>query len=190
MSMLIYGLILFLGVHSVSIVCPSCRDQAARKWGEWTWKGFYSVLSVIGLLLIVRGYDQARLDSVLLYSPPLGLRQAAIILLVPVFPLIFAAYFPGRIRSMVTHPMLLGVKLWALAHLMVNGSLADVLLFGSFFLWAAADRVSLKYRLPREIPTAPAGKFNDIISIVLGLAVYVIFVLWLHQRITGVSIAM
>jgi uncharacterized membrane protein len=110
--------------------------------------------------------------------------------MVPVFPLLFAAYLPGRIKSAVKHPMLLAVKVWAVAHLLANGTLADVLLFGGFLAWAVADRVSVKRRTPKEahaVPSAPARAMNDVIAVVGGLIVYAVFLLWGHRWLIGVS---
>jgi uncharacterized membrane protein len=107
--------------------------------------------------------------------------------MLPVFPLIFAAYLPGRIKAVMKHPMLAAVKLWAFAHLLSNGTLADVLLFGGFLAWAVLDRISLKRRPAQAPRTAPARPFNDLIAVVLGLAVYALFIGWAHRWLIGVS---
>ncbi|OGB19636.1 MAG: NnrU family protein [Burkholderiales bacterium RIFCSPHIGHO2_12_FULL_67_38] len=194
MVWLVLGLVLFLGVHTVSIVSPTGRNQLAQRMGEPTFKGLYALVAFVGLGLIVWGYGLAREAPVLLYAMPAGFRHLAALLMLPVFVLLFAAYLPGRIRSVTKHPMLLAVKLWALAHLLAQsvtgGTLADVLLFGGFLLWAAADRVSLKRRaaagLLRSLPLGPARARNDAIALVGGLVVYVVFVLWLHAWLFGV----
>lgn len=188
MSSLALGLILFLGVHSVSIVNQPWRDRAVARLGEWPWKGMYSVVSLIGLILIVQGYGSARLDPAILYWPPTWLRHVALVLLLPIFPLLLAAYMPGRIKAAVKHPMILAVKFWALAHLLANGTLADVLLFGGFLAWAVTERISLKHRAPRPIPGAPESGLNDVIAIAAGLAVYGLFVMWLHPLLIGVPV--
>ena len=141
----------------------------------------------VGLALIVLGYGLARQQPTLLYAPPAGLRHLALLLMVPVFPLLLAAYLPGRIQRAAKHPMLAAVKLWALAHLLANGSLADVLLFGGFLAWAVADRISLKRRPPHAVPGAPAGATNDAIAIVGGLLLYALFVWRGHAWLIGVS---
>lgn len=187
MSVLVLGLVLFLAVHSLSIVNEPWRNRMVAKMGEWPWKGVYSVVAIAGFILIVRGYELARLDPVMLYLPPAWLRHLAMLLLVPVFPLLLAAYLPGRIRTATRHPMLLATKLWALAHLLANGMLADVVLFGAFLAWAVADRISMKRRSQRPIPAAPASRANDVIAVVGGLALYVTFVLWLHSWLIGIS---
>jgi uncharacterized membrane protein len=187
MSVLIAGLVIFLAVHSVSIFNEPWRDRMVVKLGEWGWKGVYSVVAIIGFLLIVRGYGLARLDPVILYTPPMWLRHVSMLLLIPVFILLLAAYLPGRIQAATRHPMLIAVKLWAVAHLAANGTLADVLLFGSFLAWAVMDRISMKRRLARPVPGAPPSRVNDIMAVLLGLALYAAFVLWLHAWLIGVS---
>ena len=194
MAMLLLGLLLFLGIHSVSIVAPAARDRWAQRLGEWPWKGLYSLVSLAGLLLIIWGYGQARAAPVIVYSLPPGFRHLAALLMLPVFVLLLAAYLPGRIQSAARHPMLLAVKLWALAHLLgqsvTGASLADVLLFGGFLLWAVADRVSVKRRaaagLLRSLPLGPPRLVNDAIALVAGLLLYALTALWLHAPLFGV----
>ena len=194
MSWLILGLVLFLGVHSVAIVSPQGRDRLAARLGENAFKGLYSLVSAVGLGLIVWGYGLSRENPVLLYSLPGGFRHLAALLLLPVFVLLLAAYLPGRIQRATKHPMLLAVKLWALAHLLAQsvtgGSLADVLLFGGFLLWAVADRVSLKRRAQagalRTVPVLPASGANDLIALFGGLALYGLTVVWAHAFLFGV----
>lgn len=187
MTTLIAGLVLFLGIHSLSIINEPLRNRLQSSLGEGPFKGLYSVIALIGLVLIVVGYGAARLEPTVLYTPPGWLRHLAMLLLIPVFPLLFAAYLPGRIKTTLKHPMLVAVKLWALAHLLANGMLHDVLLFGTFLAWAVVDRISLKRRPQRATPTLPAGKANDIIAVVAGLTVYVVTVVWAHQWLIGVS---
>lgn len=190
MVWLILGLALFLGVHSVSIVSPQGRHALAQRLGESGFKGLYTLVSLAGFALIVWGYGLAREAPVLLYTPPTGMRHLAALLMLPVFVLLFAAYLPGRIQRAAKHPMLLAVKFWALAHLLANGTLADVLLFGGFLAWAVADRISVKRRaaagLLRSAPTRAGGPVNDAIALVGGLAVYAVFVLWAHAWLFGV----
>jgi len=190
MLVLVAGLVLFLGVHSVSIAAPAWRQGMVARLGDKPWKGLYSLASAVGLVLLVVGYGIARRSPVVLYTPPAGLRHLALVVMLPVFPLLFAAYLPGRIKSAARHPMLLAVKLWAAAHLLANGTLADVLLFGGFLAWAVADRISVKRRPAAEahaVPAAPPRPANDAIAVVGGLAVYVLFVFWGHRWLTGVS---
>ena len=188
MSQLLAGLVIFFAVHSISIVNDDWRNRMAGRLGEWTWKGVYGLLALAGLLLIVRGYGLARMDPVVLYTPPQVLRLLAVGLMLPVFPLLFAAYLPGRIRDATRHPMLVATKLWAFAHLLANGTLAAVLLFGGFLAWAVADRISLRHRTARPVPGAPPSSRNDVIAVVLGLLLYAAFVMWLHRDLIGVPV--
>lgn len=187
MIALIIGLVVFLGVHSIAIVSPQGRDALAARVGENAWKGLYSLVSIVGFVLLVWGYGRARMDLVPLYSPPVEMRWITALLMLPVFPLLLAPYFPGRIRDRLKHPMLVAVKLWAFAHLLSNGTLADVLLFGGFLAWAVADRISFKRRVQRPLKTVPRSKMNDAIAIVLGLVLYFAFMHYLHVRLIGVS---
>ena len=186
MTWLILGLLLFLGIHSVSIVAPQWRDAQVAARGEGLWKGLYSVLSIVGFVLLIVGYGAARQSPVVLYSPPVWTRHLALLLMVPVFPLLLAAYLPGRIKAVTKHPMLAAVKLWALAHLIANGMLHDLLLFGGFLAWAVIDRISVKRREQRPVPGAPPPPMNDLIAVVGGLVIYGLFVTWLHQWLFGV----
>ena len=184
---LVLGLVLFLGVHSVSIVAPDWRAALIGQ-RERAFKGVYALVSIIGFALLIYGYGLARQAPVVVYSPPVALRHLALLLMVPVFPLLFAAYMPGRIQSAAKHPMLLAVKLWATAHLLANGTLADLLLFGGFLAWAVADRISVKRRaVVHKVPGAPPSAMNDVIALVGGLVVYVIFLFWAHAWLIGVS---
>ena len=187
MTLLILGLVIFLGIHSVSIVAPGWRDAQVAQRGERVWKGLYAVASLVGFVLLVYGYGLARQSPVVLYTPPPALRHVALLLLLPVFVLLLAVYLPGRIKTAARHPMLLATKLWATAHLLANGNLADVLLFGGFLAWAVADRISLKRRPPRAVPGAPAGPLNDVIAVLGGLAIYALFLFWAHAWLIGVA---
>lgn len=190
MLMLILGLVLFLGIHSVSIVSADGRNRLVQQMGEGPWKGLYSLVSLAGFVLIVVGYGAAREAPVLLYSLPNGFRHLAALLMLPVFVLLLATYLPGRIQRAAKHPMLLAVKLWALSHLLANGTLADVLLFGGFLAWAVVDRISVKKRAAagrlRAGPVLPGSKGNDAIALVGGLGLYVLFVVWAHAFLIGV----
>jgi uncharacterized membrane protein len=188
MTLLILGLLIFLGLHSVSIFAPAWRDAQVAQRGENAWKGIYSLLSIVGFALLIYGYGQARQSPVVLYTPPTGLRHVALLLMLPVFVLLLAAYLPGRIKAAAKHPMLLATKLWATAHLLANGNLADVLLFGGFLAWAVADRISMKRRSARAVPGAPAGPLNDVIAVVGGLGLYALFVLGGHAWLIGVKL--
>lgn len=186
---LIAGLILFLGTHSIAMVRPAWRAQAVARLGEPAWKGGYALVSLLGLWLVAQGYGDARAsaEAIGLYQPPIWSRHLALLLMLPVFPLLLAAYLPGRIQQATKHPMLAAVKIWAFAHLLANGSLADALLFGGFLAWAVAERISLKRRPARagSVPGAAAGKWNDGIAVVAGVLVYLVFLFWAHQWLFG-----
>lgn len=186
MLVLILGLILFLGIHSISIVAEPLRDRAVAI-SELGWKLFYAAVSLLGLWLIISGYSAARLDPYLIYVSPRWTRHLAALLLLPVFVFALAPYFPGRIKRVLGHPQLVAVKLWALSHLLVNGTLADLILFGSFLAWAVIDRISMKRRQPRPVPGMPESWVNDVILLVVGLALYVVTVLWAHKWLIGVA---
>ncbi|QGU33628.1 NnrU family protein [Thermochromatium tepidum] len=187
MVVLILGLLLFLGTHSISIFKPNLRATVVARFGVVPWQAVYALISLIGFVLILQGYGQARLAPVVLYEPPTWLRHITLLLMLPVFPLLFAAYLPGRIQDAVKHPMLGAVKIWAFAHLLANGMLADVLLFGAFLVWAVADRISLRYRTAPPVQGAPPGPINDAIAIVGGLGFYLLFMFWLHRAMLGVA---
>ncbi len=191
MSTLVLGLLIFLGVHATSIVAPTWRNAQVAARGEAVWKGGYALLSLIGFALIVHGYGVARATPVVLYEPPVFMRHIAWTLMLPVFPLLLASKLPGRISALTRHPMLVAVKLWALAHLLANGTLASTLLFGSFLAWAVADRISLKRRPVAPAAggpvTAPPGRFNDVLAVVAGLGLYAAFLGVLHLWLIGVS---
>ena len=187
MEILILGLAVFLGIHSISIVNVGWRNGVAAKLGEPTWQAIHAVVAIVGLVRIIWGYGLARQTPTVVYVPPTGLRHVALLLMLPVFPLLLAAYMPGRIQAATRHPMLLATKTWALAHLLANGMLHDLLLFGGFLAWAIADRVSMKRREQRPVPGAPPSRYNDVIAVVAGLGIYVWFVSMGHAWLFGVS---
>ena len=185
MLQLLIGIVLYFGMHSASIVALPIRDRMAAK-SDNAWKAVYSIVSLIGIVLMVRGYADLRDTPTVLYVTPGWLRHVAALLMLPAFAFFIAPYFPGRIKTALKHPQLVAVKTWAVAHLLVNGTLADVLLFGSFLVWAVADRVSLKRRPQRPLPGAPDSRANDIIVIVVGLLLYLAFAFWAHEALFGV----
>ncbi|MCB1610506.1 MAG: NnrU family protein [Lysobacterales bacterium] len=187
MNLLFVGLLIFLGVHSISIVAPGWRERMLRRLGEKGWKGLYSLISIAGFALILIGYSAARQSPQLVYSPPLWTRHLAALLLLPVFPLLIATYFPGRIRRAVGHPMLIATVLWAGAHLLGTTTRADLLLFGSFLGWALADWASARTRPARALPGAPPSAWNDAIAVVLGIGVYLLMALWAHRWLIGIA---
>ncbi|NJD30902.1 MAG: NnrU family protein [Gammaproteobacteria bacterium] len=187
MLQFVIGLLAFLGIHSIAIVAPAWRDGMAARLGEQRWKGLYSIASLAAFVLLVHGYALARHEPIVLYQPPVWTRHLALLVMLPAFPLLLSAYLPGRIKTAVKHPMLAAPKTWAFAHLLANGMLADVLLFGGFLAWAVLDRISVGKRPLRVVPGAPAGRFNDVIAVIGGLLLYAIFVLRVHAWLIGVS---
>jgi uncharacterized membrane protein len=188
MAQLILGLMVFLGAHSISIVAPAARDRWAATLGTNAWRGLYSVVSLVGFVLLVRGYAVARHSPVLLHVAPSWMRHVTLLLMLPVFPLWLASQLPGRIKAAVGHPMLTAIMIWSFAHLLANGTLADVLLFGGFLLWSVLDRLSFLRRVERPLRMAPPGRWNDLIAIVAGLGIYAAVLLWLHGWVIGVRL--
>lgn len=188
MAALILGLVLFLGVHSVRIFRPDTRLALIERLGEPTWKGLFSLVSVAGLVLIIWGYGQARMSPVWLWISPMWTHHLAALLMLLALVLLAAAYIPGnRIKARMGHPMLLATKVWALAHLIANGTLADLLLFGGFLVWAIADFAVSRRRDRAEGVTYPAlGISRDLAVVAAGLIGYLVFAFWLHGPLIGV----
>lgn len=187
MSFLVVGLVLFLGVHSVSIAARPWRDGMVGRLGEGPWKGVYTLISLAGFGLMVYGFAQARLSPTLVWLPPVGLRHGVMLLMLPVFILLAATNRPGRINRMAGgHPTLLATKIWAASHLLANGYLHEMLLFGGFLAWAVANRISMKRRGVGPAEGDPGR--NDLIAVVAGLVIYAVVVVWAHQFLFGVGI--
>jgi uncharacterized membrane protein len=186
MTRLILGLVIFFGVHSISWLALGWRNRAAERLGTRTWQTLYSIAALLGFYLLVNGYDAARVSASVLYLPPASLGVIAALLMLPVFVLALASVLPGRIQARARHPLLLATLLWAAAHLLTNGSVADLLLFGSFLLWGVAVLLSLERRPARRKITLPTSMANDAIAVVGGLALYAIFIVWLHALWIGV----
>jgi uncharacterized membrane protein len=188
MTLLVAGLVLFLGAHSVRIFADDWRTRTIARTGEARWKTVYSLVSLAGFVLIVWSYGAARETPVAVFAPPVWARHLASLLTLPAFVLLAAAKGPAnRIRAAVGHPMVAGVKLWAFAHLLANGTLADVVLFGSFLAWAIADFVAARRR-DRAAGTAPApGSIGaTLVATAIGLAAWALFAFVLHGPLIGV----
>jgi uncharacterized membrane protein len=184
---LILGLVIFVGIHLVP-TATGTRGNLTARLGENAYKGLFSLVAFVGLILIVYGFGQARYaasGNPMLWDPPRWTRHVTMTLMLPVFILLAAAYLPGRISAAVKHPMLLSVKLWAFAHLLVSARLANLILFGGLLAWAVYDRISVKRRaLPIE--SGPAR--NDIIAIAIGLLAYAFMLLYGHTLLIGVPL--
>ena len=188
MGLLILGLVLFLGVHSTRIVAEGWRDATIRRVGEGRWKGLYTLVSLAGFALLVWGFGLARQQPVLLWSPPFFTRHLAWLLTLIAFILLAATYVPrNAIKARLHHPMVLGVMLWALAHLLANGNLANVLLFGSFGVWAALSFRAARARDRAARTLYPAGTASGTaIAVVVGIAAWLVFTFWAHGLLMGV----
>ncbi|TDM06142.1 MAG: protein NrnU [Ideonella sp. MAG2] len=186
MQALILGLVLFLGIHSVRIFADDWRTARRAAMGEMAWKGLYSVVSVVGLVLIVWGYGQARQTPVLLWETPLWTRHLAALLTLLSFVLLAAAYVPrNALKLRLQHPMVLSVKVWALAHLLANNTLADVLLFGGFLVWAVLCFRAARRREPVSTAAAPSAAATSL-TVAVGVAAWAVFAMWGHAALIGV----
>ena len=189
MAYLILGLVLFLGVHSVRIFADSWRIQTIARTGENAFKGAYTVLSLLGFVLIIWGFGLAREISPVLWTPPPAMRHIAALFNVLAFVLLVAAYVPRNgIKASVHHPMVLGVKTWAFAHLISNGNLAHVVLFGAFLAWAVLDFISARRRDRAEGIQYPKGTTSaTLLTVLLGILVSGVFAMWLHGLLIGIK---
>lgn len=189
MTLLLLGLVLFLGVHSTRIVADDWRSATIARVGEKPWKGVYTLLSIAGFVLLVIGYGAARQSPVVLYTPPVWTRHLAALLTIPAFVLLVAAYVPGNaIKRAVGHPMVAGVKIWAFAHLLANGTLADVLLFGSFLVWAVLSFIAARRRDRAAGTVYPVGAGSrTLITIAVGTLAWAVFAFALHRPLIGVA---
>lgn len=190
MAALLLGLVLFLGVHSTRMVADGWRSATMARIGALPWKAVYSLVSIAAFVLLVWGYAQAR-QQLPLWDPPAWTRHVTALLMLPVFVLFVAAYVPRNgIKAAVHHPQVLSVKLWAFAHLLSNGNLADLLLFGGFLVWAIlsfrAARVRDAASFHPGLPLEGKGVKGTVICLLLGLAIYAAFVFGLHQWLIGV----
>jgi uncharacterized membrane protein len=186
---MILGLVLFLGVHTLS----TQREQRAgliAAWGEGGYKIGYALASAVGLALIIWGFAHYRATGMWeLWTPPTALKHIAVALMLPAVILVVAAYIRGRIYTMLQHPMLAGVKLWAAAHLIANGDLGSIILFGSFLGWAVFDRISLKHRADPGAPPIPVGGVtNDLIAVAVGIVAYLALGFAFHPVVIGVPV--
>ena len=187
MFALIAGLVFFLGIHSTRIFAEGWRKATIARVGENSWKAGYSIVSLVSFVLLVWGYGQVRNEMPVWY-PPVGMHTVTAVLMLPVFILFVAAYWPRNgLKARFHHPMVLSVKLWAFAHLLSNGNLADVLLFGGFLAWAIADYAAARKRDRENGVVYPPGNAAATVGcVIVGLVVYAAFVMGLHRWLIGV----
>ncbi|MFI5447796.1 NnrU family protein [Polaromonas sp. UC242_47] len=188
MAILILGLVIFLGVHSTRIFADDWRTAMMGRIGEKAWKGGYTLLSILGFVLIVWGFSLARQQPLQLWMPPRGMRHLAALLTLIAFVLLAATYVPRNvIKARLHHPMVLSVKVWALAHLLANGNLAHVLLFGAFLVWAALSFRAARARDSAAGTLYPAGTAaGTLATVVVGIAAWAVFAFWAHGLLIGI----
>jgi len=188
MIVLVLGLAIFLGVHSLRVFADDWRTAQMGRIGENAWKGLYSLFSLVGLVLIIWGYGLSRSTPVELWSPPVFTRHLSGLLMLLSFVLLAAAYVPGtRIRQVLGHPMVLGVKTWAFAHLIANGRLGDLVLFGAFLVWSIVLYAASRRRDRKAGTVRPKGSASrDALAVVIGIVVWAAFAFWLHAALIGV----
>jgi len=189
MTYLILGLIFFLGVHSTRIVADGFRARTIARTGLNPWKGVYALISIAGFVLLVWGYGQARYESAVLYNPPQFMRHIAALLMLVSLVLVAAAYVPrNHIKAALGHPMYAGIKVWAFAHLLSNGRLVDVILFGAFLVWATIGFITSRQRDRAAGATCPAGDgLRTVLTVIAGVGVWAALVSGLHLWLIGVA---
>jgi len=189
LTLLLIGLVVFLGAH-VFVACRVPRAALISRLGEGPYKGLFSLVSIVGLILIVYGFaTYRRAGWIQVWNPPTWTHPIALFLMWPASIFIVAAYVRGDIWRRLKHPMLVGVKTWALAHLITNGDLGSILLFGSFLAWAVFDRITLKRRTDAGAPAiAAGGRRNDVIAVVLGTVLFFALGLLFHPIAIGIPV--
>lgn len=186
------GLVLFLGVHSLRVFAPEWRAATFDKLGEKKFKGLVSIASLVGFVLIIHGYGLARLNPQVLWIPPVATRHIAVLLMLFAMIFLVATYIPGNhVKQRLHHPMVVSVKVWSVAHLIANGMAADVLLFGSFLVWAVLDFRAARQRDRAATPPLVEAKrptlSATIMTIMIGAGLWFGFVAYLHLKLFGVS---
>lgn len=185
------GLIIFLGIHSVQIFAPDVRTRLIAGFGggqkgQGLWKLAYAAIALLSLIWLISGYQDAKAVLGFVWQPPVWMAHITLVLMLPALILLVASNVPSKIKARARHPMLLSVKIWALAHLLANGLGVHLVLFGGFLLWAVLDRISVKKRGGAD-PVAPRGWGGDVISVLVGTGAWVILLLWGHQWLFGVA---
>ena len=196
MTQLILGLILFLGAHSVRIWADGWRNRTIEAYGDKAFKGVHALVSLLGFYLLVVGYGEARLETVALWNPPRFTKHISILLMLFSSILLLAAYIPrNHFKMRLRHPMVLSVKVWALSHLIANGNLADVLLFGTFLIWSvlnfrsarARDRTQVQLSDANEDAPLKPNLFATLIALFGGMALWAVITFVLHAKVVGVA---
>lgn len=186
MIFFLIGLLSFLALHSLRIFAPEWRQSKISSWGEQRYKGVYSLLSIATFVLLIWGYGQARLAPTLVWVPPAGLKHLAALLMLPAFIFLVAAFVPNNhIKAKLKHPMVLAIKLWALAHLLIGMWLHSILLFAGFLVWAILDFRSARRR--DEQPQSSAQLSGTLIAVVVGMTAWVGFAFYAHAKLIGVA---
>jgi len=189
MALLVLGIVIFLGMHLVRVAAPGLRASIIERNGKSAWMGIYTVISLVGLGLVIYGFGEARATTGMLYNPPVFLKHISLLLMLIAFICIAAGFLPaGRIAVAVKHPQILSIKIWALAHLLANGETSSVLLFASFLAWAVVMRISLKRRQRAGELVLPVfrSSSNDLLAVVIGTVAYLLFIWKLHEWLIGV----
>ena len=196
MTWLILGLILFLGAHSVRVVADNWRAETIAAWGDKAFKGVYTLVSILGFDLLVVGYGEARLQPLALWNPPIFTRHISMLLMLLSSILLIATYIPrNHFKMRLRHPMVLSVKVWALSHLLANGNLADLVLFGSFLIWAvlnfrsarARDRAQVENSVAIEDSLPKPNLYATLIALFGGMALWAVITFVLHAKVVGVA---
>ncbi len=189
MMLLLAGLLLFIGGHCANLIAPPWRNAMVSRLGLLPWKGLYSMVAIGGFILLVIGYGEAHMNPTWLWTPPLWTRHLAALITLPAFILLFASQIPGnRLQVKLGHPMYLGIKLWAFAHLIANGGLHDLVLFSAFLIWAIAGfAISRRRDRIAGVQKVYKGAVRDVLTLVVGTGAWVAFALWLHGMLIGVK---
>ncbi|MEO0318936.1 MAG: hypothetical protein RL404_2613 [Pseudomonadota bacterium] len=189
MAILVAGLLIFLATHSTRAFAPAWREAMIARLGKHAWRGLISVLSLVGFVMLIKGYDVARMNPIALYEPPLWLRPVTVLLMFFAAVFVAASIVPrNHIKAAMGHPLLLSAKTWAFAHLLSNGTLADLVLFGGFLLWAVPDFIrSRRSDRAQGIVYPEGGLGNTIVTMIVGAALWAVFAFYLHARWVGVA---
>jgi len=196
MTQLILGLILFLGAHSVRILADGWRDQTIAAYGEKAFKGVYTLVAILGFYLLVVGDGEARLQPLVLWNPPIFTKHISMLLMLLSSILLIAAYIPrNHFKMRLKHPMVLSVKVWALSHLLANGNLADLVLFGSFLIWAVLNFRSARARDRAQVQNSDANEeaplkpnlLATLIALFGGMGLWAVITFVLHAKVVGVA---